>query len=287
GEPFADSSAIPTYMISKAIGRHIKVALSGDGGDEGFGGYPQYVLAHKAYQFGVKYKSEIAQNIVTPFDKLISRFVPKIDNYGSLRAYNKWSGAQRLSRDIGFSDYERTQLLQTNSDFTTSYLTEIWNAESEAHDPVNRLMRASFKTRLINDYLVKVDRASMKNSLEVRSPFLDKQLINFAINLPTKLLFNNGQSKYLLKKLAEKYIAPDIAKRPKMGFGIPLAIWLRNEYEELINAYLRSETFRSRAFFDVQQVDRILEEHKSNQRDHGNKIWSLLCFEIWCRKYLD
>ncbi|RED99557.1 asparagine synthase (glutamine-hydrolyzing) [Marinoscillum furvescens] len=287
GEPFADSSAIPTYMISKAIGKHVKVALSGDGGDEGFGGYDQYVLASKANKFALDYKSPLAKAIITPIDKILSRINPKKDNYGSLNAYLQWPGEKRLLRDIGFCDQNRADLLCESTDFTAKYLREIWESEVDFHDPVNRLMRASLKTRLLNDYLVKVDRASMKNSLEVRSPFLDKHLMDFALNLPTKILFKNGQSKYLLKRLAEKYIAPDVASRPKMGFGIPLGQWLRNEYQSLIDEYLKTSRFIERGFFNYNFVTQLLEEHISQKANHGTNIWSLICFEIWCRKFLD
>ncbi|MEQ9007303.1 MAG: asparagine synthase (glutamine-hydrolyzing) [Ekhidna sp.] len=286
GEPFADSSAIPTFMISKAIGKHVKVALSGDGGDESFGGYPQYLLAYKAENFQQRYPSDLIQKIVTPIDKGLSRVIPKSDNYGSLKEYNDWPGSKRLLRDIGFNTEERRLILKSFSNYSQSYLEEVWSAQSR-YNPVKQLLRASFETRLLNDYLVKVDRASMKNSLEVRSPFLDKELVSMAINLPENLLFKHNQSKYLLKRLAQKYISMDVMKRPKMGFGIPLAHWLRNEYRELIDEYLRDEKFRNRSFFNIDVVNRILDEHQSLKANHGNKIWSLICFEIWCRKFLD
>jgi asparagine synthase (glutamine-hydrolysing) len=139
---------------------------------------------------------------------------------------------------------------------------------------------------LLNDYLVKVDRASMKSSLEVRSPFLDYHLAQLAFNIPSSLKLKNGEPKYILKQLAKKHIDVDILKRKKQGFGIPIKHWLKNELKDLVQDVLSEEAVKKRGFFNSNYVARIIQEHNSSKFDHTHKIWSLLCLEIWCRNFL-
>lgn len=291
GEPFADSSAIPSYYIAKAIGKHVKVALSGDGGDELYGGYPNYGLAYRTDQYLKAYPNKQIRYLATQVDKVTSRIFSRDENMGAYHSFSKWSGAQRMCRQIGFSFDEKKKLYHEEVNvlvqgFTESYLNSVW--EANINDGIcQNLMLASTKTRLLNDYLVKVDRSSMQNSIEVRSPFLDKALAELAFSLPIEYKFNQGYGKFILKMLAAKYVDKDVFHKRKKGFGLPLGEWLRGDLRDLLCDHLLSSTFSTRRIFNQPYVERLLTEHMSQVKDHTHKLWSLLVFEMWSRAYTD
>jgi asparagine synthase (glutamine-hydrolysing) len=192
---------------------------------------------------------------------------------------------------MGFSTKEKTPLYSTGfkdkqNDFTTVYLENAWK-EAYGHSMTDNLFKASFKTRLVNDYLVKVDRASMMNSLEVRSPFLDYKLAEFAASIPNTIKLKGGQQKYLLKKLACKYVDKDVFSRKKQGFGIPLEHWLRNELKTFVSNLLNAETFTNRKLFNQTQVQKILQDHMAHKKNNVHKIWALVSLELWFKKFVD
>ena len=283
GEPFADSSILPTHLITKEIKSKVTVAISGDGGDELFGGYPQYLLAHNADRLIQSYPNSYLRGMRVVFDKVSSRLSGD-ENMGSYQQFFDSTASTKLSRGMGFDREEKAKLYNTtqNTHYAEHHLESIWRA-NKSKTTSDQLMRSSLKTRLLNDYLVKVDRASMFNSLEVRSPFLDYNLANFAFSIPSEFKFKNGVSKYILKKIASKYIRSDVMELPKKGFTIPISIWMRGEWKEHVLEHL--ENLISRQLFNSGYIRSMWENHVKGRVDYGNKLWTLYCLEVWFDTY--
>ncbi len=288
GEPFADSSFIPTYLISKAISTNFKVALSGDGGDEIFGGYDDYAVAYNADKYFAQKRSGLNRKIKTTLSKVGSRISPSVINLGLYDAYQKSDGSYKLSRQMGFNSEERRYLfckdVQTqNKNFTDNYFNSLWDKYSTESN-FETLSRASLDTRLINDYLVKVDRASMNSSLEIRSPFLDKDLAEFAFSLHSDIKLKDGNSKSLLKSLGKKYLTNEIISRKKTGFGIPIHSWIKDAHKE----FIKDQIFCNPDLFKILNkpfISKILEDHYSGKANNQHKIWAVMCFSIWLQEF--
>lgn len=282
GEPFGDSSLIPTYLVCKEMAKYYKVALSGDGGDEMFG-YPNYAWYHKVDQFKARYGNGKKAKIAVLASKVKSRFGG--ENLGAL--YNdaqQWNGTP-LKRRMAFEEKDLKELLLFEPRrFTSEMMNELWQ-KSGSDLYADNVFSGSIRTRLLNDYLVKVDRASMMASLEVRSPFLDSRLATLAFSLPNALKFKNGQPKYLLKKIAQKHVAKDIMTRKKSGFSIPVGRWINKELKTMRNDLLSTERLKKGGLFNPLMVERLIREHENGQRDHTNRLWVLMCFELWKEKH--
>lgn len=282
GEPFADSSAIPSYYITQEMKKHASVALSGDGGDELFGGYIDYGYANDAENLANKIKRPAARQIVATYSKLMSRILKTVKNRGTEIDYLKIKDPYKLNRNMGFNPINnKYSILKTGA--TKKYYNTRWN---QYHDKsfTTRLMKASLKTRLLNDYLVKVDRASMANSLEVRSPFMDHELAELAFSISNKLKFKNTESKYLLKKLGQKYMYQDIFEQKKKGFGIPIKEWLKADLYEFAKHHISNLVQRKNVV--NRHALELLEEHKEGKAIHTHRIWALICLEIWFKNNL-
>jgi asparagine synthase (glutamine-hydrolysing) len=286
GEPFADSSIIPTYLITKEFSKQYKLALSGDGGDEVFGGYYEYNLAYMSDMYFFK-NNNLANKSFVYSSKLLSRINKKIQNKGKYYEYFRYTGANKLYRKMGFSSQEKLQLYKNNKieNFTNNYLNKIWN-KYYINNNTDALFASSFKTRLLNDYLVKIDRASMMNSVEVRSPFLDKDLVQFSLSLPNEIKLKKGITKYLLKKIAQETYDEKVFSRKKQGFGVPIKYWLNNELAEYVNYYLSKEVINKRGLFNSNYVNKIIKEHNV-KLNNTHKIWALLVLEMWYQKFVD
>ncbi|MCP4440183.1 MAG: asparagine synthase (glutamine-hydrolyzing) [Aureispira sp.] len=283
GEPFADSSMIPTYYVCKAIRNDVTVALSGDGGDEGFGGYYNYTKANKWADYFATGNQAWKRKLYVPISKLLSRFSSKFRNYGMYTNEEIGSGLNLINRHMLFP-IDNLGKLGRNADFVKQYLNDRL-APFANTNRVDQVMLASLKTRLLNDYLVKVDRASMKNSLEVRSPFLDKTLIEFAMKIPRELKFQGGESKFLLKKLGEKYMYSDIFTKKKRGFAIPINIWFKKELKQFTEERIFDRTFLENYNLNRDYIQKIFQDHISDKGDYRHQIWSLLCLSIWSKKF--
>ncbi|MCW3082665.1 MAG: asnB [Bacteroidetes bacterium] len=290
GEPFADSSAIPSFYVCREMGKFLKVALSGDGGDELFG-YSNYLFMQKADEFAKKYTSQSQRDVMSVISKVKSRINPGSENYGAINSfYKEKDSGSGLLRGMSFVPEEKKQLyknaeLLKHAAFAEKEMKKIWTKHASG-SLADTLFLASLDTRLLNDYLVKVDRSSMRSSLEVRSPFLDKSLAELAFRLPNEYKLKGNDAKYILKTLAQKHIDKDILTRKKQGFAIPVKHWLNNELKGLVETHLSKEQVEKRGFFNPDYVVRIIREHKQNAADHTHKIWSLLWFELWCGKFM-
>lgn len=281
GEPFADMSMIPTYYISKYIGNHVKVALSGDGGDEMFGGYNDYLLSAESEFFDEKYGSTFIKSIAVLKDKIQSRFQRGRRNLGAYQEYSRLRPHQKLYRGIGFSYEEKNTFFLKSNTFCEDWLDRKWRGIKSVKSNTERLMLSSLETRLLNSYLVKVDRMSMMNSLEVRSPFLDKGLAKLAYSIPISLKFKGEVSKYLLKKLGEKYLDPDIQNRPKKGFTIPMHDWIQKN-QKWVFEVIMSDKMTELGVLNRSKIEKQL--MKSNPQN-ASKIWVLVSLGLWLDRY--
>ena len=285
GEPFADSSLIPSFLVCREISKHVTVALSGDGGDEMFGGYEEYALAYRTDRFLRDTRSKPYWKALVLADKAVSRLTRR-ENLGSFEHYARRAGGERLVRQIGLPLSLRRGLwkegLLEESKTAELFLQNRWD-EVGSEWLSDHLMRASLSTRLVNDYLVKVDRSSMYSSLEVRSPFLDKGLSDIAFRISPELRFKNSTAKYLTKRLAQKYFAPDIFERKKTGFSIPIGDWLREDKFSFVTDTLFSGSPWIYQCFDRAQVERLWAAHERDRTlTHG--IWALVCLELWAQE---
>jgi asparagine synthase (glutamine-hydrolysing) len=292
-EPFADSSAIPTYYVARLSSPHVTVVLNGDGGDECFGGYLRY--AYTASTGRIKLPGALRKGADYVGTKLLStaaerslphragRALQLLGVDGVDRRYTQMMScfAPEQKHAI-YSDAMRCAMEGIDSD---QLLLEAL-ASSRADGHAGRAMDADVNTYLPGDLLAKVDITTMANSIEARSPFLDHRLLEWAVGLPTRLKTRPGATKYLLKKAVADWLPPELLERPKMGFGVPMAHWLRTELRDLSHDVLTDHTARSRGHFRPEAVGRLLDQHRAGV-NHSTRIWALIQFELWHRTFID
>ncbi|MCH7885882.1 MAG: asparagine synthase (glutamine-hydrolyzing) [Planctomycetes bacterium] len=280
-EPFADPSAIPTYYITREARRFVKVCLSGDGGDELFGGYDQYEDCLR--QRWVDWIPGGVRRAM--FGRLSSALPDYVYGKGWLRRMSV-SGAVRYQRQMGvFDPEERFQLLR--SEHFDPSTQEPWlfspYFSDNGHDPVAVRQHTDQRTYLPEDILVKVDRTSMMHALEVRVPFLDHRVVEWTNAMPTNMKIRGGVRKYVLKRLLADLLPAEILERGKRGFGIPIKHWFRSDLDGFARDMLLSPSSRSQQFFRPDAVRRLLDGHGRGLRDLSRRLWTVLWFEQWCR----
>jgi asparagine synthase (glutamine-hydrolysing) len=284
-EPFADSSALPTYLVSQLATEHVKVALSGEGGDELFGGYYTYAADLIAQRFGglAGLARPLVERLPTStakasFDYKAKRFV-RAAHLPPLERHHGW-------KEI-FSPELRAELRGGASDFDPVDVYRARYAETADAPELARLQDVDFGIYLVDDLLVKTDRASMANSLEARVPFLDSVVTNFAFSLPTRHKVRGLSKKVLLRKAAEPLLPREVVHGRKRGFSIPAAAWLRGELEPFARATLSPETLRRQGFFEPAVVTRLIDEHVNGAEDRSRQLWGLLAFTLWHERHVE
>lgn len=290
-EPFADSSAIPTTLVSKIARQHVTVALSADGGDEVFAGYNRYEMILKYGEKLNKIPAFARKSMAGVMDRIPADSIPVLKNkYNFAQRYEKTKAILRNTSDRNimlsvsqlFTD-EQIEKLSTHSfEKLSSYFdsTELTN-----YSPLAFAQAMDYQTYLLDDILQKVDRASMTVSLESREPLLDHRLIEFAAQLPDDFKFRDGSKKWLLKEIVHRYIPKSVMDRPKMGFAIPIESWLRNELRDLLETYLSRERITETGLFHWSEIDRLKTAFLSGRTEFGVKIWYLLSFMMWYEKW--
>ena len=292
-EPFADSSAIPTLVVAEATARHLKVALSGIGGDETFGGYPRYL--------GVRLSEAWARvpRVLRAGPEALARWLP--DSAGSrnlgdwARRFADGAGRPMPERYIGWTRFFDAQALDT---LATPALARHFGSDVEAPqraawagrrdgDAVDGAWRIDLATYLPDDLLTMADRMSMARSLELRAPFCDHRLIEFSLTIPAAAKLEGFRLKALLKAAFADVLPPTVVNRRKQGFMIPLSRWLRTTLRDLVDDTLAPERVRARGLWRPELVARLVSEHLAGARTHGDRIWTLVILELWMREYLD
>jgi asparagine synthase (glutamine-hydrolysing) len=287
-EPFADSSAIPTWYVSEMARRHVTVVLSGDGGDELFGGYTRYLPHPRVESF-----DRLAPGVGRAMAAAAWRALPHgVRGKNFLRHVARDAQGRYVDSVTFFHADERDALL--SPELRRGIGT--WSSERYFEQGFERfghlpekaqLMAFDFETYLPEDCLVKVDRMSMAHSIESRVPLLDHLVVEFAASLPASMKMPGGRLKHLLKELAFSFVPREILDRPKQGFGVPVGHWFRGELRDAFGDILGSPLTRQRGYFNDRFVNRILAEHLNGKRDHSSRLWQLLVFELWHRQYLD
>jgi asparagine synthase (glutamine-hydrolysing) len=294
-EPFADSSAVPTYYVSQLTRRHVTVALSGDGGDEAFAGYLRYAVDRFLswyLRLPAFVRERILRRLVESLPRTkrprgfvgqLKRFVASVDPVRE-RQYVRYLCffTEEQKGDLYTPDF----LAATSDDDPVGFIEELFR-RSDGPDHLDRTLSVDTSSYLPDDICVKVDIASMANSLEARSPFLDHHLMEFAAACPGNMKLRGWQGKYLLKKAVAPLLPPEITRRRKMGFGMPVAEWFRGELKEMAHDLLLSERARQRGYFRREGIARLLQEHLDLSRDHGYRLWALLFLEMWFREFID
>jgi len=295
GEPFADASQVPTYYVSKMTSGHVKVALTGDGGDESFCGYGDSVAHYLGGKYR-KYLPEFVRNKLSPpiADGLVSIFgrrgivskIKTLADYG----YGDFMDSLNIRGVFGFDHRDFLYTPELKDILLKHDPTDVYKKYALMADGIDEVDKAQFismKTALPNDYLTKVDVATMMNSLEARSPYLDYEVIEFAASIPSGEKVKFGRQKYLLKKLANRYVPHSAIYRKKWGFGIPVGIWFRNNLERLLKDILFSARASKRGYFNMNYVERLMQEHLQGKCDHTYRLWTLLCLELWHLMFID
>lgn len=290
-EPFADASAIPSMYLAQMTREHVTVALNGDGGDESFGGYDRYLanLAIERLHLSERMQAlarRIAQRLPAGEQHSRARRVRRVfDGLGSPseERYISWlTHFDNAAKEALYCSSLRERLAGLDS---YDIVRGVY-ASSDAEDLVDRTMAVDVETYLPGDLLTKMDIATMAHSVEARSPFLDHELMQFAASLPSNLKIRGRERKYLLKRLASRWLPPDIVRRPKRGFGVPLQAWLRGELRDFARDHLTDGTARGRGYFQPAQVSKLLDEH-DHGIDNSTRIWNLLQLELWHRNFID
>ncbi len=291
-EPFADSSAIPTWWVSQRTRTHVTVALSGDGGDELFCGYPRYravQLAARLDRTGpLRYllASRLWQSLpASPRQKSLRRRLKRFTAALAKSPQRRYLDWICIFNELRRADlYEDAFMEQLPGSDPFEFLRRAWSRAGR-RDPVTAASLADLRTYLPCDLMTKVDVASMAHSLECRQPFLDYRLVEWAARLPLRHKFRRGRGKRILQRTFHDLLPPDIWQRRKMGFGVPLDHWFRGELRELTHDTLLSESARSRMYFRFESVARLVKEHEQGVFDHAYRLWALLFFEMWMRTW--
>jgi asparagine synthase (glutamine-hydrolysing) len=290
-EPFADSSALPTYMVSKMARRFVTVVLSGDGGDELFAGYTRYVTDKKRGRME-KLPRFVRQGIVRKISEkmphaakgknylfnasldAVERYIDSISHFGELKKSSLYAAdfLKDLNGEIGSG---------------AALYRRLAGSVSDAADPVERLLYLDSRTYLPSDILTKVDRMSMANSLEARVPLLDHELIEFVQRIPADFKLRGLETKYIFKKALEGIVPGEILYREKQGFGVPIAEWINLQLKERIRAELLEKKTLTRGYFDERYIRLLLDEHARGRRDHSHALWVLWMLELWHRQFVD
>ena len=295
GEPYADSSAIPTYYVARETRKHVTVALNGDGGDEAFAGYERYAAMQLAERYhrlpaalrklaiqpaiGLLPSSETSRSRIRDAKRFIqAASLPKRERY------MRWVSVfdTQAKQDL-YSD----EFAHEMADVHPSSILDPWFARANGSGIVDAALLTDIMTYLPNDLLVKVDIASMAVSLEARSPFLDHHVIEFAASLPERFKLRGLTTKYLLKKVLHKLLPAENLERRKMGFGVPIGHWFRGKMQPFLRETLLSEKALSRGLFKPSSVRQMIELHIRGERDFAHQIWTLLMLELWFNRFID
>lgn len=291
-EPFGDSSAIPTTLVSQLARKYVTVSLSADGGDEIFAGYSKYTTTMQYFNKFNSIPNSIKSLISFGMDNINPKHIPILNKtYNFATRYEKINAILKAKNSVEamkytseyFTKKERNKLLKVDFDnLATNFDIQIANT----NDEINQMLAIDYKTYMLDDILTKVDRATMSVSLEGREPLLDYRLIEFVSQLPSDLKYKNGDKKWLLKQITHKYLPKKMMDRPKQGFGVPLTEWFRDELKEYFMIYLDEKRIEKEGLFDSKEIIRLRDSYLLGNKENVQKLWFLLMFEMWYEKWM-
>jgi len=293
-EPFADSSALPTTLVSKLARKDVTVVLSADAGDEIFAGYNRYDYL---LRFGKKIQQVprfARHTLAGMMDVVPSNSLPILKNrynfhnrYEKLKSILKDPSSEKIMLSLSqqFTDNQVQGLfLNTVNQLDTSFLSK--ELKSEFSSPLSYMMAIDYQTYLLDDILQKVDRATMTVSLEGREPFLDHRIIEWAAQLPNEYKYFEGTKKYIVKEIVHQYIPKEMMDRPKMGFAIPIANWMSNELKEYVESYINEKNIRNQGIFNWDKISKLKTDFYNGKKEYDMKMWYLLMFQTWYDRWM-
>jgi asparagine synthase (glutamine-hydrolysing) len=292
-EPMSDGSLIPTFLLSRFVRKYVTVALGGDGGDEIFAGYPMYFghkMAHIYDSIPMFLRSGLIEPVVNSlpvstknlsFDYKAKRFVAA-SKYDLVTRHHSWFGSFLVNAQKDL--LSKNVLAETSGDIYkgAKELLKI----ADADDEIEQMQFLDMNFYMAEDILTKVDRASMAVSLEVRAPFLDPRVAQYAASLPLEYKLKGNKGKYILKKAVEDLLPKSILRRPKKGFGIPIAEWLKGRLNPLLHDLLAPDRLKNQDLFDVEFVQKLIRQHEQGAASHHKQLWTLLVFQLWFDNFL-
>ncbi|MNK33129.1 Asparagine synthetase [glutamine-hydrolyzing] 1 [compost metagenome] len=290
-EPFADSSAIPTTLVSKIAKQHVTVALSADGGDEVFAGYNRYEMILKYGQKLNKIPGFARKSMAGVMELVPANAIPVLKNkYNFAQRYEKTKSILRNTSDQNimlsvsqlFTEDQINTICTRKFEKLSSYFD---SKELKNYSPLAFAQAMDYQTYLLDDILQKVDRASMAVSLESREPLLDHRIIEYAAQLPDDLKFRDGSKKWLLKEIVHDYIPKQVMDRPKMGFAIPIESWLKHELRDLVETYLSEKKILETGLFNWPEINQLKQSFFEGRKEFGVKIWYLLSYMMWYERW--
>jgi len=297
-EPFADPSLVPTFFVSELAKQQVTVAISGDGGDEVFAGYEKYAVDHTENQLRKKFPNFVRKSLFPPLAKLAGcikaapfrRAKSLLTSLSVDPAMGFYITNSFMNDDIWNSLVNETTKQKLNGYHPSKITIDAYN-KADGPDHLAKILYTDMKTYLPGGILVKVDRMSMANSLEVRAPILDYKLVEFAAKIPSKYKFNTEkirpEKKYILKEIFKPFLNDDILYRKKMGFSVPLADWLRGDLQEIAEERLFNREQGLINYFKKDAIEKMWDEHQNRKIDHSSPLWSMLMFQMWWDKYID
>ncbi len=290
-EPFADNSTVPTLLVSRLAATKVKVALSADGGDEIFAGYNKFnqsVRFTEGMPFWLQTSLSKSMNLLNP------EYLPYFNRrYNFSTRYEKmkkiWSSRSAVTAMKYISQYttpkETRQFLRADFvDYRTNF--DIEPLIGRGNDSINKMLAVDYQTFLVDNNLVKVDRATMSVSIEGREPMLDHRVIELISRLPSDLKIRKGVNKYLLKRIVHKYIPRELMDRPKRPFLAPLTIWFRDELKEKMNEYLNAEKLGEHGFFNIDVIIKLRDKYQSGEKINYQKLWNVMVFQLWYERWM-
>ena len=294
-EPYADSSAIPTYRVCQLARKHVTVALSGDGGDEAMGGYRRY----RMHLMEESMRSRLPHGVRRPIFGALGKLYPKADWAPRVfRAKTTFEGLARNSVEAYFHSVSILRGPMRHAMFSKRFQSdlagysaqEVFNrhaGQCASDDALAQIQYLDLKTYLVGDINTKVDRASMAHSLEVREPLMDHELVEWLATLPSTLKIKGQEGKYIFKKAMEPHLPRDVLYRPKMGFSVPLARWFRGPLRQRVRDAVLGERLQSTGWFNQNYLRHLVEAHQSGASDYSAALWTLLMFEAFLRQVVD
>jgi len=292
-EPFADPSMVPTYFVSQLAKQKVTVALAGDGGDESFAGYQKYAIDQIENDLRNKVPSLLRRSLLPKLASLLSgrsstllRKGHTLLNTLSLPPDQGFYLTNCFCSDLIWNQLARPDFKRSLGDYHPSTLTKDYYRKCDGEDHLSKILYTDVKTYLPGDILVKVDRMSMANSLEVRAPILDYRVMEYAASIPSHMKLKQSEKKYILKEAFKPLLTDEILYRKKMGFSVPLADWLRKDLKPLAEDRLFSKDSGLSHFFDIQALKELWQKHQNGSHNFSSELWSFLMFELWWQKYM-
>lgn len=293
-EPFADSSAIPTTLVSKIARQDVTVALSADAGDEIFAGYNRYDYMARYGAKLNKIPGFVRKSAAATMRGVRSDWIPVLKNkYNFQNRYEKLKNVLRdpsdqnimLSLSQQFTDHQIKKIMECDFEvLNTAYTSDAMRPENKT--TLAYMMAIDYQTYLVDDIMQKVDRAAMSVGLEGREPFLDHRIIEFAARLPDDYKYKDGVKKRILRDIVHQYVPQEMLDRPKMGFAIPIAEWMTTELRPMVDAFISKKNITDQGLFNWEEIDKMKRAFFGGKKEYDTKIWYLLMFQMWYTKWM-